>query len=279
MVKYDLIPEQLLYEGTISSGNIFSPEPLERDRIALTHDNDYLTKLDSGTMSESEVRRMGFPYSKALIHREKVIINGTLMGAGFALKDGVALNVAGGTHHAFRDRAEGFCILNDIAVAANCLINDRIVKKILVVDLDVHQGNGTASIFHDHPGVFTFSMHGKNNYPMHKIASDLDVPLEDGMDDETYLKILQYHLPRLLDEEQPDLVFYQSGVDVLESDKLGRLKLSVHGCKQRDKMVFTLCKRAHVPVVACMGGGYSHKLSDIIEAHANTFRTAVEVFF
>jgi acetoin utilization deacetylase AcuC-like enzyme len=187
--------------------------------------------------------------------------------------------MAGGTHHAYRDRGEGFCLLNDIAISAFYLLNRKLVKKILVVDLDVHQGNGTAVIFERNSRVFTFSMHGEKNYPMYKERSDRDIALPDGTRDSVYLKKLDYHLKDILDKFQPDFIFYQAGVDVLDSDELGRLGLSRKGCAERDHIVFSLCKKNKIPVVVVMGGGYSKEIKNIIEAHANTFREASLEYF
>jgi acetoin utilization deacetylase AcuC-like enzyme len=214
-----------------------------------------------------------------LVERERIINQGTIDAANFALEYGVAMNIAGGTHHAFTDRGEGFCLLNDIAIAANYLLKNNKARKVLVVDLDVHQGNGTAEIFQNNPDVFTFSMHGKGNYPMHKEISDLDIELEDKTDDKTYLKILKETLPKLIDEQEPDFIFFQSGVDVLATDKLGRLGMTIAGCKERDKIVFEQCFKNEIPVVASMGGGYSEKIAHIIEAHANTYRLAQDIYF
>ncbi len=279
MAKYDLIPEQLLYEGTISEENIFSPELLPEDDIYTVHDKSYWERLRDGMLNKDEVRRMGFPYSRELVIRERVILQGTIDCAKYAMQHGVALNVAGGTHHAFRDRGEGFCLLNDIAVASQYLVDKKLVRKILVVDLDVHQGNGTAHIFENEDRVFTFSMHGSKNYPLKKEFSDLDVPLPDGIDDHSYLKQLQFYFPKLLDEFEPDFIFYQSGVDVLSTDKLGRLGLSMNGCKERDRFVFEICHKNRIPVAVAMGGGYSEKIADIVEAHSNTFRLAKQIYF
>jgi len=279
MEKYDLLPEQLLYEGTVSESNFFSPDFLSEQDILEVHDANYWQKLKSLSLSRKEERRTGFPLSQALVDRERIINQGTIDAANFALQYGVAMNIAGGTHHAFTDRGEGFCLLNDIALAANYLIREGKAKKILVVDLDVHQGNGTAEIFQNNASVFTFSMHGKGNYPMHKETSDLDIPLEDGTDDRKYLKILRETLPMLLDEQEPDFIFFQSGVDVLSTDKLGRLGMSIQGCKERDRIVFEHCIKNEIPVVASMGGGYSEKIAHIIEAHANTYRLAQDLFF
>jgi len=279
MSKYDLLPQQLLYEGTLEESNLFSPEPLQEEIILGTHHAHYWSRLKNGIISKGEERRMGFPFSKQLVEREIVIANGTVQLALHALKHGIGMNIAGGTHHAFTDRGEGFCLLNDIAIAANYLLHHQKAKQILVVDLDVHQGNGTAQIFRERAEVFTFSMHGAKNYPLQKEVSDLDVPLEDGIDDKTYLAVLDHHLPALLDQLEPDFVFYQSGVDILDTDRLGRLSVSKSGCKLRDEYVLNLCKRNSIPVAVVMGGGYSEKIVDIIEAHANTFRIAQHLFF
>ncbi|GEO02957.1 histone deacetylase [Adhaeribacter aerolatus] len=279
MLKYELLPEQLLYEGTITPDNLFSPEPLDEETILLTHDPDYWHRLSHLQLTPSEIRKTGFPLSAGLVQREIIIMNGTVQAALFALEFGIGMNIAGGTHHAFTNRGEGFCLLNDIAIAANYLLKHTAISCILVIDLDVHQGNGTAQIFADEPRVFTFSMHSGHNYPFHKEKSDLDVPLPDGLEDAGYLKILQSHLPQLFDQVQPDFVFYQSGVDILETDKLGRLKVSMAGCKERDRLVLETCRRHKLPVTASMGGGYSEKIADIVEAHANTFRLAQYLYF
>jgi acetoin utilization deacetylase AcuC-like enzyme len=279
MVKYELLPEQLLYEGTIIEDQFFHPEPLDEPTILLTHEPSYWEKLKNQQLSRKEIRAIGFPMSEQLVKRGTHIANGTLQCALFAQKYKVALNVAGGTHHSFTNRGEGFCLLNDIAIAANYLLHNRIVKKILVVDLDVHQGNGTAQIFKNEDRVFTFSMHGAKNYPARKEQSDLDIGLPDQTTDQPYLKILREKLPFLIDHVQPDIIFYLSGVDVLESDQLGRLSLSIAGTKERDRIVFEQCKKNDIPVAVSMGGGYSHRLAHIIEAHANTYRTAMEVFY
>lgn len=279
MIKYELLPEQLLYEGTISENNLFHPPPLDEETILLTHDADYWSKLKELRLTAKEIRKIGFPLSEQLVTRGTHIANGTLLCAQYAQQFGVALNVAGGTHHSFTDRGEGFCLLNDIGIAANYLLKKHLAQKILVVDLDVHQGNGTAQIFRNEKGVFTFSMHGEKNYPTKKENSDLDIGLPDKTKDDGYLKILRNTLPRLLEEVQPDFVFYLSGVDVLESDKLGRLSLSRAGCKERDRIVLQYCQQNELPVAVSMGGGYSEKIADIVEAHANTFRVAQELFF
>lgn len=279
MEKYNLLPEQLVYEGTVKESNFFEPEKPDEKWIVNTHLPFYFEKLKSLNLNKSEIRKTGFPLSKELVDREMHIMHGSIQATLFALENGIAMNIAGGTHHAFADRGEGFCLLNDIAIASNYLLENNLAKKILVVDLDVHQGNGTASIFENNPSVFTFSMHGASNYPMHKEKSDLDIPLPDKANDSHYLKILRETLPKLIDSFEPDFIIYQSGVDVLDSDKLGRLGLSIIGCRERDKTVLETAKLNSIPIMCCMGGGYSEKLSLIIEAHANTFRLAQDLYF
>ncbi|SMD45188.1 Acetoin utilization deacetylase AcuC [Aquiflexum balticum DSM 16537] len=279
MEKYNLLPEQLLYEGTVSNENFFEPGLLDEKWILNTHEEGYLKKLKTLSLSKSEIRKTGFPLSAELIEREIHIMQGSLQASLFALEFGIAMNVAGGTHHAFTNRGEGFCLLNDIAISANYLLDNKLSSKILVVDLDVHQGNGTAEIFKNNKNVFTFSMHGASNYPMHKEKSDLDIGLPDKIDDAAYLKLLKENLHFIVEIFHPDFMIFQSGVDVLESDKLGRLGLSIDGCKKRDKIVMELAKTNDIPIMCCMGGGYSERLTHIIEAHANTFRIAQDLYF
>lgn len=278
MLKYELIPEQLLHEGTITGDQLFAPEPCEQDDVLLTHDREYLAKLVNQTLSAAEQRKIGFPQSPQLTLRELVITQGTIDCCYHAMKHGVALNIAGGTHHAFRDRGEGFCLLNDMAIAAQVLLKQQRAKQILIIDLDVHQGNGTASIFEHNPHVFTFSMHGAHNYPFHKEKSDLDIGLKDGTDGSTYHKLLADALPALIEKIQPDFAFYLSGVDVLETDKFGKLQLTIDDCRERDAFVFRLLKQHRIPVTVAMGGGYSPDVRTIVNAHCNTFRVASEIY-
>ncbi len=279
MEKYDLLPKQLLLEGTLEECNFFVPNSLDFNCAKEVHDLDYLNRLNALELSPREQRVSGFPHTRALIEREYKIMEGTRMCAKLAKEShGVAFNIAGGTHHAFSDRAEGFCLLNDQAIAARWLLNQNLVSQILIIDLDVHQGNGTAEIFKNDSKVFTFSMHGDHNYPLHKEKSDLDVSLLDGMTDEVYLNLLAKNLEYILREITPDFIFYQCGVDILKTDKLGRLNISIEGCKKRDEIVFQLVKQLNVPIVCSMGGGYSPDIKTIIEAHANTFRVAVKLF-
>ena len=278
MLKYELIPGQLLHEGSITTDNLFAPAICPDEYILWTHDKAYLQKLHLQTLSAKEQRHIGFPQSPMLTKRELIITQGTIDCCYFAMENGVAINVAGGTHHAFADRGEGFCMLNDMATAANYLLKKNLAKKIIIIDLDVHQGNGTAKLFEQEPNVFTFSMHGDHNYPFHKEKSDLDVPLKDGTDDTTYLGLLQQILPRLLEKEKPDVAFFLSGVDVLATDKYGKLKITMEGCKHRDEIVFSLLKKLGIPCIVSMGGGYSADVKIITEAHCNTFRVAKDVY-
>ncbi len=278
MLKYELIPEQLLHEGTINPENLFIPNKCNKEDVLRTHDPVYYEKLIHQQLSASEQRKIGFPQSPALIERELIITQGTIDCALFALEQGCALNIAGGTHHAFAERGEGFCLLNDMAIASNYLLHRKLVKKILIVDLDVHQGNGTAKLMENEPQVFTFSMHGKNNYPFHKEQSNLDIPLPDGITGQEYLKILEEALTTLLNSEQPDFIFYLSGVDILSTDKFGKFNISIEECKQRDELVLKMAYDNKIPIAIAMGGGYSPDINDILQAHCNTFRAAANLF-
>lgn len=279
MSKYEVLPLQLLHEGTLREENFFVPQPLERNRILAVHDVDYWNRLEQLALEPAEIRRIGFPLTRELVTREITIANGTIQCSLFALQHGVAMNIAGGTHHAFTYKGEGFCLLNDIAIAARYLLDEGLAKQILVVDLDVHQGNGTAQVFQHDPRVFTFSMHGQNNYPLNKERSDLDIGLADFTSDAFYLNTLRVNLANLLKQVNPDFIFFQSGVDILETDKLGKLSVSREGCKERDRIVLEAAKEGGIPLVVSMGGGYSPNFKDIIEAHANTYRLAQEIFF
>lgn len=278
MLKYELIPGQLLHEGSITEENIFSPNQCPEETVLLTHDKAYLDKLLNQTLSASEQRKIGFPQSAQLTERELIITQGTIDCCYYAMQFGAALNVAGGTHHAFADHGEGFCLLNDMAIAANYLLNMGDAKQILIIDLDVHQGNGTAKLFDQEPRVYTFSMHGAHNYPFHKEQSDLDIPLKDGIDDDTYLGLLSETLPGLIRDIKPDFAFYLSGVDILETDKFGKLKVTMEGCKKREETVLQTLHQNNIPVTIAMGGGYSPDVRTIVEAHCNTFRAALKIY-
>jgi len=279
MDKYELIPAQLLYEGTLTSSNFFVPDYCKKEIICLSHDRNFVDRAENNELTKKEHRVLGFPASQGLYPRELSITQGSISSALHALETkGIGMNIAGGTHHAFYDRGEGFCLFNDFGVTANYLLHRKLVSKILIVDLDVHQGNGTAALFQENPNVYTFSMHGKKNYPFRKEKSDLDIELENECDDKTYLDLLDKHLNRLVFQEKPDIVFYLAGVDVLETDKLGLLSLSREGCKQRDEKVIGLCHSNNIPILVSMGGGYSPSIKDIVEAHCNTFRVAADLY-
>ena len=277
MLKYELIPEQLIYEGVVSKNNFFSPKKIDAKWLIKAHDKEYVDKLNNLSLSKSEIRKTGFPLSNELIEREYIITEGTRRCVDYALEFGASANIAGGTHHSFRDRGEGFCLLNDVAVASFYALDSCNVENILIVDLDVHQGNGTASIMKNEKRVFTFSMHGKKNYPFKKETSNLDIELDDGIADTEYLKLLKESFYFLNKLTNPDIIFYISGVDILETDKLGRLNISRNGCKERDEMVYEFAKKNNTPIVTSMGGGYSEKIYDIVEAHCNTFKAMSEI--
>jgi acetoin utilization deacetylase AcuC-like enzyme len=279
MEKYELLPEQLLRKNICSIDNFFLPSAIDERHLLYTHDEVYYNNLINLTLSKLDARKIGFPLSDSLIERERVIAQGTIQNTHFAQQHGISMNIAGGTHHAFRDRPGAFCMLNDQAIAANYLINNNLSNKVMIVDLDVHQGDGTASIFENKDFVFTISFHGQKNYPFKKQNSDFDLPLEDNTGDRAYLNALKNHLPRLIDLFEPDFIFYLAGVDVLKTDKLGRLGLTMAGCRERDRFVLKFCKDQNIPVQVSMGGGYSMHLKDIIDAHSNTFELAQELFF
>ncbi|MER1973503.1 histone deacetylase [Psychrobacter alimentarius] len=279
MQKYTLIPERLLAEGTITTDNFFAPARLSEDEILTTHTQGYWQQLKTQTLPRKEARAIGFEMTPTLVERGRYIAHATYECALYAQQYGVAMNVAGGTHHAFADHGEGFCVFNDVCIASNLLLNRGQAQKILVVDLDVHQGNGNASIMANESRVFVFSMHGAKNYPFRKQVSDLDIELDNDTGDEEYLRILKDTLPRLITEFAPDLIFYQSAVDVLATDKLGKLGLTIEGCKARDEYVLHQAKLADIPIAIVMGGGYSEDIEDVVEAHCNTFRLAQQIYF
>ncbi len=278
MLKYDLLPKQLLHEGTTEKSDFFEPEICDLQHVLAVHDKHYVSNLLELSLDAKAARKIGFPLSEILVERELRIAQGTILGCEKALSTGVSFNIAGGTHHAFTTRGEAFCMLNDQAIGAQYLLNNKLAKKILIVDLDVHQGNGTAEIFTNITNVFTFSMHGKTNYPFKKEISDLDIPLEDGTTDAVFLSILEETLPKLIATQKPDFIFYLAGVDILETDKLGKLACTIEGCKIRDEIVLSLGKKLEIPIQVSMGGGYSPDIKTIIEAHANTYRVARKLY-
>ncbi|MCA1640502.1 MAG: histone deacetylase [Acidobacteria bacterium] len=275
--KFELVCRRLLAEGTLRAEDLFEPQPAALADVLLVHTDDYVTRLRAGALTEREVRRLGLPWSKALVRRSFLAASGTINAVRFALSDGVGSNLAGGTHHAFADHGEGFCVLNDVAIAVRALRRDGLIRRAAVIDLDVHQGNGTAAIFEGDPTVFTFSMHGAKNYPLFKTRSTLDVELADGTGDEEYLRALEESLPSVYAHE-PDLVFYLGGADPYAGDKLGRLSLSIEGLRARDEMVLRDCLRRGVPVATVMSGGYAANIDDTVEIHCNTIRAVRGVF-
>jgi acetoin utilization deacetylase AcuC-like enzyme len=276
--KFELVKDILLAEGTLRNDEIIEPPPAKVEDLHLVHTEDYISRLVDGTLTAKEIRKLGLPWSKSLVRRSFHAISGTIEGAKIALECGIASNLAGGTHHAYPDRGEGFCVLNDVAVAIRVLQREKLAEKFLIVDCDVHQGNGTAFIFKDDESVFTFSMHGAKNYPLHKEKSSLDIELSDKTGDIEFLETLEQALPRVI-LQQPDIIFYLGGADPFEKDKLGRLGLSKDGLMKRDEMVLQFAKERNVPIVTTLSGGYAADINDTVDIHANTIRAVKKVFF
>jgi acetoin utilization deacetylase AcuC-like enzyme len=274
MQKYALLRRRLLEEAVFSQAELFAAELVDREQLLGAHEPAYVDAVFEGKLTESELRRLGFPWSEQLVARSRASVFGTVAAARAALEDGIACNLAGGTHHAFAGEGTGFCVFNDIAVAARALQREGLIGRAVIVDLDVHQGDGTAAIFADDPSVFTFSMHGAKNFPFRKQKSSLDVELPDGCGDDEYLARLEQHLPRVLDEADAQLLFFQAGVDPLEGDRLGRLKLSLEGLRRRDRLVLRSARALKLPAVVTLGGGYARPVSLSVEAHLGTFREA-----
>jgi acetoin utilization deacetylase AcuC-like enzyme len=276
MSKYPLLKDQLLAQGLLAQHDILEPEELDLGTLGLVHTCDYLDKLHSSRLSAAEQRRLGLPWSEALWRRSRLASGGTLLAARMALKFGLAGNLAGGTHHAFADHGEGFCVLNDVAIAACKLREESAIERAAIIDLDVHQGNGTAAIFEDVDEVFTFSMHGERNYPLAKMRSNLDVPLADGVGDAEYLDTLARHLPAVLDHSDADIAFYLAGVDVGAGDRYGKLALTEDGIRRRDQWVIETVRARGVPLVIVLAGGYAATRARTAELHAHAFREAVQ---
>ena len=275
--KFELVRDKLLGEGTLQSSEIFEPQPTEIEDVLLVHTEDYILRLRDGTLTAKEIRKLGLPWSKSLVRRSFLAVSGTINAAKLALENRVASNLAGGTHHAFPDRGEGFCVMNDVAVAIEVLKRDGLAKRFLIIDCDVHQGNGTAFIFKDDEAVFTFSIHGAKNYPLFKESSNLDIELPDKTSDDEYLETLNEALPRVF-LHNPDIVFYLGGADPFEKDKLGRLSLTFEGLMKRDEAVLSFAKEREVPIVTLMSGGYAQDINDTVEIHCNTIRAVKKVF-
>lgn len=276
--KFELVKDLLLKEGTVTENEIIAPEPAKTEDLMLVHTEGYISRLVDGTLTAKEIRKLGLPWSESLVRRSFHAISGTINAARFALTDGISSNLAGGTHHAFPDRGEGFCVLNDVAVAIRVLQREKLAERFLIVDCDVHQGNGTAFIFKDSPEVFTFSMHGAKNYPLFKEISNLDIELPDKTADTEFLETLEQALPRIFLHD-PDIIFYLGGADPFENDRLGRLSLTKEGLMKRDEMVIDFAKIKDVPIVTTMSGGYAADINDTVEIHANTIRAVKKVYF
>ena len=278
MAKYRLLREGVLAAGIVAPEDLLVPEAATDLEISRAHDVDYLARVVAGTLDRQEVRRIGFPWSEAAVERSRRSAGATIAAAREALASGCAVNLAGGTHHALPGRGEGYCIFNDSAIAARALQAEGRIRRAIVIDCDVHQGNGTAAIFAGDPTVFTFSIHGRNNFPFHKERSDLDVELDDRTGDEEYLARLSDGLERALAAAQADLAFYVSGADPHERDRLGRLALTREGLAARDRLVFSLCGSAGLPVAVSMAGGYGQRIEETVEIHLQTVAAAREAW-
>ena len=274
MDKYRLVPERLLAEGILTPDVIVEPQPIAPGDILRVHTPAYVHAFINGTLERKAMLRLGLPWSQELVHRAFAVIGGTLGAARAALRDGIAANLAGGTHHAFADHGEGYCVFNDLVIVLRRLRADGCISRALIIDLDVHQGNGTAALCQTDPDTFTFSMHGENNYPARKEQSSWDIALPDGTTDEQYLGLLEESLPVLLQQARPDLILYQAGVDVLRGDRFGKLALSMAGVGERDRFVCAFARRAGIPLVVTLGGGYARDINRIVAAHCQTVRAA-----
>lgn len=274
LAKYTRLRERLIADGVLDPAELQVPRAAAWNELALVHAPEYLAAVASGTLAADAQRRIGFPWSAAMVERSRRSVGATIGAAFAALEDGVGVNLAGGTHHAFADRGEGYCVFNDVAVAARVLLDRGALERVAVIDADVHQGNGTARVFEDTPEVFTCSLHGEKNFPFHKEQSDLDVTFADGADDEEYLPKLAEAVDDVLARHRPDLVFYLAGADPYEHDRFGRLKLTIDGLHERDSLVFDACRAAAVPVVVTMAGGYARDIDAIVTIHANTVAEA-----
>jgi acetoin utilization deacetylase AcuC-like enzyme len=276
MAKYAMIRDGIVRLGLLPPAALHEPDPASADMLTLVHAPDYVDAVFHDGLDAAALRRLGFPWRPELPERARRTVQGTLEAARDALAGGAGVNLAGGTHHAFPDHGEGFCVFNDVAVAIRVLQREGAIRRAAIVDLDVHQGNGSAAIFAGDPDVCTFSMHGANNYPFRKEQSRLDVELEDGCDDAGYLARLERHLEPVLTDPRPDLVVYIAGADPYAEDRLGRLRLSIEGLARRDRMVLAACRRLSLPVVVVLGGGYARDLADVVTIHANTLRLLIE---
>ena len=275
--KFELVRDRLLSERTLLPHELIEPEPAGIEDVRLVHTEDYVSRLCSGQLTPREIRRLGLPWSEALVRRSFFAVGGTISAALSALEHGFSSNLAGGTHHSFPDHGEGFCVLNDVAVAIRTLRSRDLIRRAAIVDCDVHQGNGTATIFAEDTDTFTFSIHGANNYPLFKKRSSLDIELPDGTEDLEYLNTLTGALSTVF-AWNPDIVFYLAGADPYVKDKLGRLSLSLDGLRRRDNLVLSECYQRETPVASVMSGGYGKDINDTVEIHCNTIRVIRQVF-
>lgn len=276
--KYGLIRQQLLLEGVVDEQDLLEPVPCDEGVILRAHHPSYWERVKGFELNDQERRKLGIPLHRTSLLRAMSSVNATLSAARDAMEDGLAFNLGGGTHHAFKDRGEAFSILNDLAITCSVLLNEGCIDRVLLIDLDVHQGNGTASMLKEEDRAFTFSMHGAGNYPFRKVRSDRDLEFPDGTGDLPYLEVLEQELEMLLSHSAPDLILYQAGVDVMEGDQLGRLAMSKEGCRERDAMVFQKAAEKGVPVAVTMGGGYHERTAEIVDAHAASFREGKKAF-
>ena len=277
MRKYRMLREELVRRKIIDETQLFSPELAGLEDVMLAHTSRYVHGVLNGTLAPLEQRRIGFPWSQALVARSLATVGGCIASSYAALEDGLSGNLAGGTHHAMRDAGEGFCVFNDIAVATLRLMREGHVKRVAIVDLDVHQGNGNSEILGERDDVYILSVHGAKNYPFRKVPSTLDIDLPDGTGDDEFLSLLEQSLPRILNFD-PDIIYYQCGVDPLEHDALGRLSLTFDGLMRRDEMVLSFCKSHNIPVMMALGGGYADPIEHTVNAQCNTYRVAKQLF-
>ena len=275
--KFELVRDKLLAEGTLEPSELIEPPPAPLEDVLLVHTSDYVSRLCSGNLTPKEIRRLGLPWSESLVQRSFYAVGGTLAATRASLGEGYSSNLAGGTHHSFPERGEGFCVLNDVAIAIRAMRARKLIRRAAIVDCDVHQGNGTATIFAGDDDTFTLSIHGANNYPLFKAQSTLDVELEDGTADTEYLETLANCLSAVFASD-PEIVFYLAGADPYKEDKLGRLALSIDGLRERDAFVLRECYEREIPIVTVMSGGYGKYINDTIEIHCNTIRAVKEIF-
>ena len=275
--KYAMLRERVVAEGIVPAERVLDPVAATDEMLRMVHTSDYVHRFVAGALTATEVRRLGFPWSPALVERSRRAVGGTVAAARHALAHGTGMNLAGGTHHAFADHGEGFCVFNDVAVAIRTLQAEGVIRRAVVLDLDVHQGNGTHAIFAGDAEVFTFSMHGGRNYPFEKVAGTLDVHLDDGTGDAQYLRVLEETLPGVLHLARPDLVFYLAGADPHEGDRLGRMKLTFTGLERRDAMVLQACREVGLPVAVMIAGGYGHRIEDTVAVHVSTARIVAAI--